>query len=66
MVPVAALGEELTVGLVEWLAPVSLGVAGGPVPASVPAGEGPIPVWPILLTALLGVGLLRRGMRAQA
>ena len=65
-VPAAALGEELTVEVVEWLAPVPLGVVGGPVPGSVPAGEGPVPVWPIVLAALVGVGLLRRGMRAQA
>jgi hypothetical protein len=52
-VPAAALGQELTVELVDWLAPASLGVAGGPVPASVPAGEGPIaPAW------LLAFGLL--------
>jgi hypothetical protein len=44
---------------------VSLGVVGGPVPSSVPSGEGPVPVWTLLL-ALVGVGLLRRGMRAQA
>ena len=66
VVPASALGEELTVELVEWLAPVSLGVVGGPVPGSLPAGEGPVPVWPILFAALLGVGLLRRGMRTEA
>ena len=40
-VPAAAVGEELTVELVEWLAPVSLGVVGGPVPSSVPSGLAP-------------------------
>jgi hypothetical protein len=40
-VPAAALGEPVTVELVDWLAPIPLGVAGGPVPASVPAGGGP-------------------------
>jgi hypothetical protein len=62
VVPAAALGEELTVELVEWLAPLSLGVVGGPVPGSVPAGEGPVPLWPICLAALAGVALMRRGM----
>ncbi len=42
VVPAAALGEELSVELVEWAAPMSLGVVGGPVPSSVPAGEGPV------------------------
>ena len=65
-VPAAALGEELTVELVDWAAPVSLGVVGGPVPSSVPAGEGPVPVWTLGLAALAGIGLLRRGMRVEA
>jgi hypothetical protein len=62
VVPAAALGQELTVELVEWLAPLSLGVVGGPVPGSVPAGEGPVPVWSIVLAGLAGVVLMRRGM----
>ena len=66
VVPAAALGEELTVELVEWLAPVSLGVVGGPIPSSVPSGGGPVPMWSLGLLALAGVGLLRRGMRTQA
>ena len=65
-VPAGAVGEVLTVELVEWAAPVSLGVVGGPVPSSVPSGGGPVSVWPFVLVALVGVGLLRRGMRAQA
>jgi hypothetical protein len=70
-VPAAALGEELTVELVEWTAPVSLGVVGGPVPSSVPSGEGPVDegrmsMWRLGLLALVALGLLRRGMRAQA
>jgi len=53
VVPSSALGEELTVELVDWLAPLSLGVVGGPVPTSVPSGEGPtLPGW------LTGVGLI--------
>jgi alpha-tubulin suppressor-like RCC1 family protein len=66
MVPAAALGQELTVELVEWTAPISLGVVGGPVPSSVPSGGGPVSVWTLGLLALFGFGLLRRGMRAQA
>jgi len=71
IVPTAALGQELTVELVEWIAPVSLGVVGVPVPSSVPSGEGPVgegPVsmWRLGLLALLALGLLRRGMRAEA
>ena len=65
-VPAAAVGSGLSVELVEWTAPVSLGVVGGPVPGSVPAGDGPVPVWSLALLALVGVVLLRRGMRAQA
>jgi hypothetical protein len=60
VVPTAALGQELTVELVEWTAPVSLGVVGGPVPSSVPAGSGSVPLWPALLLALGAVLVLRR------
>ena len=59
-VPAAALGEELTVELVEWTAPVSLGTVGGPVPTSVPSGEGPVPAWSLVLAVLIALGLLRR------
>ena len=62
VVPAAALGQEVTVELVEWLTPVSLGVVGGPVPGSIPAGGGPVPVWSLVLVALVGVVLMRRGM----
>ncbi len=42
VVPAAARGQEVMVELVEWTAPVSIGLAGGGslVPTSVPAGEG--------------------------
>jgi hypothetical protein len=53
-VPAAALGQVVTVELVDWLAPVSLGVAGGPVPTSIPAGGGPGPLWPLVMPALVG------------
>ena len=64
--PAGAVGEEVTVELVEWAAPVSLGVVGGPVPSSVPSGGGPQSGWPFVLLALAGVLVLRRGMRAEA
>jgi hypothetical protein len=60
VVPAAALGEEVTVELVEWLAPVSFGVAGGPVPTSVPSGGGPVPVWSLVMLVLAGGLALRR------
>ena len=60
VVPRAAAGQEVTVELVEWLAPVSLGVVGGPVPTSVPSGGGPMPVSSLVLLALTGGLVLRR------
>ena len=65
VVPAEAVGSELTVELVGWAAPVSLGVVGGPVPSSVPSGGGRAPVWPVLLAALAGVGLLRRSLHLE-
>jgi surface protein len=52
VVPVAAVGEELRVELVEWAAPMSLGVVGGPVPSSVPAGEGPVGLLAVVAVAI--------------
>ncbi len=46
--------------LVEWTAPLSLGTVGGPVPTSVPSGEGPVPAWSLVLAVLIALGLLRR------
>ena len=60
VVPAAALGQELTVELVEWLSPLPLGVVGGPVPTSVPSGEGPtLPGWLAMvgLVALVGTAV---------
>jgi hypothetical protein len=42
--PASALGWDITVELVDWLNPVSIGVVGGPIPTSVPAGEGAFPL----------------------
>jgi trimeric autotransporter adhesin len=63
-VPRAALGQVVTVELVDWFAPAVLGVVGGPVPTSVPSGEGPVPVWTLGMLALAGVLALRRGSRS--
>jgi alpha-tubulin suppressor-like RCC1 family protein len=59
-VPAAAVGQAITVELVDWTAPVSLGVAGGPVPSSVPSGGSPFPVWLFGLAALAVLGVRRR------
>ena len=55
--------ELFTSRRVEWTAPVSLGTVGGPVPTSVPSGEGPVPVWTLGLLAFAGGLVLRRGSR---
>lgn len=64
-VPSAALGEELTVELVEWAGPVSLGVVGGPVPGAVPAGDEPLAPRLVGLLALAGLFALRRRAPAE-
>ena len=61
-VPAAALGEDLTVELVGWAAPVSLGVVRGPIPTSVPSGGGPLSTWAGVPPVLVAVALLRRRM----
>jgi hypothetical protein len=63
VVPAAALGETLTVELVEWTQPIVLGVVGGPVPASVPAGEGSVPFGAVLFVLLGAAGVLVAGRR---
>jgi alpha-tubulin suppressor-like RCC1 family protein len=61
LVPAEALGQVITVELVEWTAPMPLGVVGGPVPATVPAGEGPVTVWSLVLVLLAGgLAVVRR------
>jgi len=65
VVPAAARGQEIMVELVEWTAPMSIGVAGGGslVPTSVPAGEGPgVPAGP--LAVAVGLALVA-GMVAR-
>ena len=65
-VPAAAQGQEITVELVEWTAPVTIGVVGGLVPSRIPAGEGSNGTPAGLLAAaglalIVGVALRRRG-----
>jgi len=56
-VPAAALGQEVTVELVEWLPPQSLGIVGGPIPASIPAGSGlTFPAGLVLLGLIVAAG----------
>jgi len=63
-VPAAAVGSPVSVELVGWLSPVTVGVAGGPVPSTVPAGDGG-PFVPVLLLLALGAaGTVLRHRRA--
>jgi hypothetical protein len=59
VVPAAALGQVVTVELVDWLAPISLGVVGGPVPTSIPSGGGPVSAWSFVLLALTSWSVLQ-------
>jgi hypothetical protein len=65
-VPAEARGQEIMVELVEWTAPMTIGVAGGLVPSSIPAGEGRDSVPASLMVAaglvlVVGVAVRRRG-----
>jgi len=65
IVPAAALGQNISVELVEWLAPISVSVLGGPIPASIPAGSGSrVPsgaiAWSLLAVAGLAAAVRRR------
>jgi hypothetical protein len=67
VVPAEALGELLTVELVEWVAPMVLGTVGGPVPVAVPTGDGPVPVpvWQLPLLFLASGLALRTRRRSR-
>ena len=67
VVPASSLGEELTVELVEWTAPMSLGVVAPPVPSGVPAGEGTPaqPLWALLMAFGVALALARRPLRSR-
>jgi hypothetical protein len=64
IVPAAAVGQVLTVELVDWAAPQSIGVVGGPVPSSVPSGGGPVSVWSLVMLALVGALVVVRRSRS--
>ena len=55
------IAEADRVHAVESIASVSLGVVGGPLPKSAPSGEGPVPVWSLVVLALV-VDLVLRQM----
>jgi hypothetical protein len=68
VVPAAAHGQEVFVELVDWTRPTSIGVTGGPVPLSVPAGEGsstPGPMPAVLAVLAAGVLSMSRARRLQ-
>jgi len=58
IVPAAALGSPVTVELVDWSAPTVVGTASGPVPSSVPSGEGPVALWRLVVVMVLAGGLI--------
>ena len=63
--PAAAIGQEVAVELVEWLAPISVSVLGGPIPASIPAGSGStVPLGLVVIGLLVAAGSLV-GIRRQ-
>lgn len=65
VVPVSALGLPIGVELVAWTSPIAVGVAGGPVPSTVPAGQGPaLPAVIVLLLGVLGLVTLVSGVLA--
>jgi hypothetical protein len=63
VIPAAALGDTVTVELVAWTQPMTLGVVGGPVPASVPAGKGSVPFGAVLFALLAAAGVVVAGRR---
>jgi hypothetical protein len=71
VVPAAALGQEVLVEMVGWLAPQPIGTAGGPVPSRIPAGEGQptsagASALGIGLAALIGARMVTRRRVASA
>jgi hypothetical protein len=68
--PRTAAGQSVSVVLVDWTNPITVGVTGQALPAALPAGEGSggLPVLPLLLAAgLLGAGAWRlRSSSVQA
>lgn len=68
VVPASAFGLPIGVELVEWTAPLAVGVAGGPVPSTVPAGEGPtLPAAIFLVLGVLGLTtIVSRGLAPRS
>jgi len=65
LVPRTALGLPLTVELVAWTGPVPVGTVGGPIPSSVPAGEGRGPAGLLAgVVAVLALGITVSGTRS--
>lgn len=65
VVPRSALGLRIAVELVEWTRPLDVGVAGGPVPTGVAAGEGtPFSPAIVLLVGVLGLATVVSGLLA--
>lgn len=66
VVPRSALGLRIGVELVEWTRPFDVGVAGGPVPTGVAAGEG-MPISPaiVLFIGVLGLVTAASGLLAS-
>lgn len=64
-VPASALGLPVLVEVVAWTAATSIGVAGGPVPTTVPAGQGegaPVGVFVLLMLAATGLLVVSAGV----
>jgi hypothetical protein len=61
VMPRGALGQAVSVELVGWSAPLAVGVAGGPIPGTVPAGEGERPLGVGLVVLLAGAAVASRG-----
>jgi hypothetical protein len=63
----SALGQQVSVELVEWVRPIRLGIVGGPVPASVPAGDGRgLPHFAIVIACVAAVLIGSRRWAAHA
>jgi hypothetical protein len=61
--PRAAAGQSVSVVLVDWTRPISVGVTSSTVPARIPAGEGGVPLSLLFgVLVLAGAGLVARRM----
>jgi len=61
--PRSAAGQSVTVELVDWTLPVTVGVLDAVLPTRLPAGEGGVPMsWMFAAVTLAGAGLVSRRM----